>query len=91
LDNVKLPKYAEIVNLTLKNGEKRTGQVLEIHGKQAIVQVRTQHTDYDASACGASSRAFFLPCPPASMPLSPSSLMFLISIAIEYARCPCSS
>jgi hypothetical protein len=39
LDNVKLPKYAEIVNLTLKNGEKRTGQVLEIHGKQAIVQV----------------------------------------------------
>jgi len=39
LDNVKLPKYAEIVNLTLKNGEKRTGQVLEIHGKQAIVQI----------------------------------------------------
>jgi len=44
LDNVKLPKYAEIVNLTLKNGEKRTGQVLEIHGKQAIVQVRTNST-----------------------------------------------
>jgi V-type H+-transporting ATPase subunit B len=39
LDNVKLPKYAEIVNLTLKSGEKRTGQVLEIHGKQAIVQI----------------------------------------------------
>jgi len=39
LDNVKLPKYAEIVNLTLKNGEKRTGQVLEISGKQAIVQI----------------------------------------------------
>jgi hypothetical protein len=47
LDNVKLPKYAEIVNLTLKNGEKRTGQVLEIHGKQAIVQVRI---DYDTCA-----------------------------------------
>ena len=47
LDNVKLPKYAEIVNLTLKNGEKRTGQVLEIHGKQAIVQVRS---DYDTCA-----------------------------------------
>jgi hypothetical protein len=44
LDNVKLPKYAEIVNLTLKNGEKRTGQVLEIHGKQAIVQVSHLHT-----------------------------------------------
>jgi len=39
LDNVKLPKYAEIVNLRLGNGEKRQGQVLEISGKQAIVQV----------------------------------------------------
>lgn len=39
LDNVKLPKYAEIVNLTLKNGEKRTGQVLEIHGRMAVVQI----------------------------------------------------
>ena len=39
LDNVKLPQYAEIVNLTLKNGELRTGQVLEINGKQAIVQI----------------------------------------------------
>jgi len=27
LDNVKLPKFAEIVNLTLGNGEKRQGQV----------------------------------------------------------------
>jgi hypothetical protein len=27
LDNVKLPKFAEIVNLTLGNGEKRSGQV----------------------------------------------------------------
>jgi len=39
LDNVKLPKYAEIVNLKLGNGEKRQGQVLEISGKQAVVQV----------------------------------------------------
>lgn len=27
LDNVKLPKFAEIVTLTLGNGEKRQGQV----------------------------------------------------------------
>jgi len=39
LDNVKLPKYAEVVNLKLGNGERRQGQVLEISGKQAIVQV----------------------------------------------------
>lgn len=39
LDNVKLPCYAEIVNLTLGNGEKRQGQVLEIRGDKAVVQV----------------------------------------------------
>ena len=33
------PRYAEIVNLTLGNGEQRTGQVLEISGKRAVVQV----------------------------------------------------
>jgi vacuolar-type H+-ATPase subunit B/Vma2 len=32
LDNVKLPKFAEIVNLTLGNGEVRQGQVREPGG-----------------------------------------------------------
>ena len=39
LDNVKLPRYAEIVELTLGNGEVRQGQVLEIHANKAVVQV----------------------------------------------------
>jgi len=39
LDNVKFPKYAEIVNVRLGNGVMRKGQVLEIKGKQAVVQV----------------------------------------------------
>jgi len=39
LDNVKFPRYAEIVNLTLKDGSKRRGQILEVRGNQAIVQV----------------------------------------------------
>lgn len=34
-----IPKFAEIVNITLGNGTKRQGQVLEINGKQAVVQV----------------------------------------------------
>ncbi len=34
-----LPKYAEIVNLTLGDGSKRRGQVLEVAGKTAVVQV----------------------------------------------------
>jgi V-type H+-transporting ATPase subunit B len=39
LDNVKFPRYAEIVNLTLKDGSKRRGQILEVKGTQAVVQV----------------------------------------------------
>lgn len=37
LDNVKFPKYAEIVNVRLGNGTMRKGQVLEICGKRAVV------------------------------------------------------
>eukprot|EP00828_Plagiopyla_frontata_P016013 TRINITY_DN207_c0_g1_i1.p1 TRINITY_DN207_c0_g1~~TRINITY_DN207_c0_g1_i1.p1 ORF type:complete len:505 (+),score=74.13 TRINITY_DN207_c0_g1_i1:110-1624(+) len=39
LDNVKLPKYAEIVNVYLGDGSIRKGQVLEIAGKRAVVQI----------------------------------------------------
>merc|ERR1712042_281794 len=39
LDNVKFPKYAEIVTLTLPDGTKRNGQVLEVQGHKAVVQV----------------------------------------------------
>lgn len=39
LDNVKFPKYAEIVNLTLPDGTPRSGQVLEVSGNKAVVQV----------------------------------------------------
>ena len=40
LDNVKYPKFAEIVNLRLPDGSQRAGQVLEVSGSKAIVQVR---------------------------------------------------
>ena len=33
------PKYAEIVTLRLGNGEMKRGQVLEISGSKAVVQV----------------------------------------------------
>ena len=36
---VKHPKYAEIVNLRLGDGSERRGQVLEIDGNRAVVQV----------------------------------------------------
>jgi len=39
LDKCKFPKYAEIVELTLGDGKKRSGQVLEIAGSKAVVQV----------------------------------------------------
>lgn len=44
LDNVKFPKYAEIVNVRLGNGTMRKGQVLEIKGKQAVVQVSSNRS-----------------------------------------------
>ena len=39
LDNVKCPRFAEIVNITLSDGEKRVGQVLEVAGSKAVVQI----------------------------------------------------
>lgn len=39
LDNVKFPKYAEIVNVNMSDGTQRKGQVLEINGKKAVVQI----------------------------------------------------
>lgn len=47
LENVKLPMYSEIVNLTLGDGEKRTGQVLEINGTTAVVQIFEDTTGID--------------------------------------------
>jgi V-type H+-transporting ATPase subunit B len=40
LDDVKFPKFAEIVNLNLADGTQRSGQVLEVSGSKAVVQVR---------------------------------------------------
>jgi hypothetical protein len=44
LDNVKFPRFAEIVNVCLSDGTVRKGQVLEIAGKRAVVQVRMSPT-----------------------------------------------
>ena len=41
LDDVKFPKYAEIVQLRLHDGTYRSGQVLEVSGSKAVVQVRS--------------------------------------------------
>jgi len=48
LDHVKCPKYAEIVNLTLGDGSVRKGQVLEVVGKKAVVQVFEGTSGIDA-------------------------------------------
>lgn len=40
LDDVKFPKYAEIVQLRLADGTYRSGKVLEVSGSKAVVQVR---------------------------------------------------
>ncbi|NXL85600.1 VATB1 ATPase, partial [Alectura lathami] len=48
LDNVKFAQYAEIVNFTLPNGTRRSGQVLEVVGSKAIVQVFEGTSGIDA-------------------------------------------
>lgn len=47
LENVKLPKYSEIVTIRLGNGDVRTGSVLEISGSTAVVQVFEGTSDID--------------------------------------------
>lgn len=47
LENVKNARYAEIVHLTLGDGSKRRGQVLEVNGSKAIVQVFEGTTGID--------------------------------------------
>jgi V-type H+-transporting ATPase subunit B len=39
LENIKAPRFAEIVNITLGDGEHRVGQVLEVAGNKAVVQI----------------------------------------------------
>ncbi|XP_067835001.1 V-type proton ATPase subunit B-like [Heptranchias perlo] len=53
LDNVKFPKYAEIVNFTLPDKSDRSGQVLEVVGSKAVVQVfeGTSGIDAKLTAC----------------------------------------
>jgi len=48
LDDVKFPKFAEIVNLKLPDGTHRAGQVLEVTGSKAIVQVFEGTSGIDA-------------------------------------------
>ncbi|CRK39771.1 hypothetical protein BN1723_004670, partial [Verticillium longisporum] len=47
LENVKYPKYNEIVNITLPDGTQRSGQVLEARGDRAVVQVFEGTTGID--------------------------------------------
>mmetsp|Transcript_24166 Transcript_24166/g.83902 ORF Transcript_24166/g.83902 Transcript_24166/m.83902 type:complete len:517 (-) Transcript_24166:59-1609(-) len=63
LDNVKRPTYAEIVDLTLKNGERRKGQVLEISGRKAVVQVfeGTDGVDNTHTSCNFSGDVLRMP------------------------------
>lgn len=63
LDNVKLPMFSEIVNVTLGNGEKRTGQVLEIHGTKAVVQIfeGTAGIDNTRTRCDFSGQVLKMP------------------------------
>ena len=61
LDDVKFPKYAEIVKLVLADGSARTGQVLEVSGSKAVVQVFEGTSGIDAkhTVCEFTGMFFF--------------------------------
>jgi V-type H+-transporting ATPase subunit B len=48
LEDVRCPKYAEIVEIELPDGTKRRGQVLEVDGSKAVVQVFEGTSGIDA-------------------------------------------
>lgn len=48
MDEVKFPKFAEIVQLRLNDGTIRSGQVLEVSGSKAVVQVFEGTSGIDA-------------------------------------------
>lgn len=52
-DDVKFPKYSEIVTIHLGDGSLRQGQVLEIKGKRAVVQVFEGTSGIDNRHCHA--------------------------------------
>ncbi|PFH37577.1 putative vacuolar ATP synthase subunit b [Besnoitia besnoiti] len=53
LDDVKFPMYNEIVNIHLGDGSIREGQVLEVRGKRAVVQVFEGTSGIDNRQCHA--------------------------------------
>ena len=50
VDNIKGPRYSEIVNIRLGDGSIRRGQVLEISGSKAVVQVFEGTSGIDAKS-----------------------------------------
>ena len=50
MDQVKFAKFAEIVQLTLPDGTQRQGQVLEVQGSKAVVQVFEGTTGVDVKS-----------------------------------------
>ena len=61
LDNVKFPRFNEIVSLTLPDGTERSGQVLEARGSRAVVQVFEGTSGIDVKKVSLSDGAE-LPC-----------------------------
>ncbi|AFZ81462.1 vacuolar ATP synthase catalytic subunit B, putative [Theileria equi strain WA] len=51
LENVRCPRYAEMVNINLGDGTTRRGQILEVRGDVAVVQVFEGTSGIDNTTC----------------------------------------
>merc|ERR1712136_554026 len=83
LDDVKFPKYAEIVNLRLADGTIRSGQVLEVSGSKAVVQVfeGTSGVDAKNTVCEFTGDILRTPVPEEMIQTGISAIDIMNSIA----------
>jgi len=73
LDDVKFPKYAEIVQLCLADGTKRSGQVLEVSGSKAVVQVQFELVGNTSFLTNYKNYSRYLKAPQALTPKTPTA------------------
>lgn len=86
LENVKTPRYAEIVNVTLGDGEARVGQVLEVAGNKAVVQIfeGTSGIDNTKTKCKFIGDVLRMPISEEMLGRSKFSLISILFIKLFY-------
>ncbi len=87
LENVKAPRFAEIVNVTLGDGEKRVGQVLEVAGNKAVVQIFEGTSGIDNTKTSCKFMGDVLKMPISEEMLGRSKFPCISDLFCKFLRC----